>query len=290
MQVIPLAAESLGTRSMATYVKTRTVGVLIDPGVDLSPKRFGLPPHELELAKMNEAWVLIESQADASDVVLLSHFHHDHFSPEHFAVFRGKKAYLKHPRSHINRNQKTRALDLLARLKGVSDVVTYADGRRFSLDGVSLSFSKAVPHGIDYARGFVVQVCIEDDRRFLHTSDVQGLPLDEHMEFVLESDPHILYVDGPMAFMPGEGYDSKYFHAVNTNLSEVIRETGVETVIIDHHMTRDLEYEQHISGARRVAEEHGVRIVTAAEFLGRKPELLEARRKELYEGSVTNGG
>ena len=44
MKVIPLAAESLGVRSMATYVEVGRTGILIDPGATLAAARFGLPP------------------------------------------------------------------------------------------------------------------------------------------------------------------------------------------------------------------------------------------------------
>jgi predicted metallo-beta-lactamase superfamily hydrolase len=37
MKVIPLAADSLGVRSMATYVEVADTGVLIDPGATLAP-------------------------------------------------------------------------------------------------------------------------------------------------------------------------------------------------------------------------------------------------------------
>ena len=35
MKVIPLAAESLGVRSMATYIEVGRTGILIDPGATL---------------------------------------------------------------------------------------------------------------------------------------------------------------------------------------------------------------------------------------------------------------
>lgn len=47
IRFIPLAAESLGVRSMCTYVETSAIKVLIDPGVSLG-KRFGLLPHPNE--------------------------------------------------------------------------------------------------------------------------------------------------------------------------------------------------------------------------------------------------
>jgi len=43
VKIIPLAFESFGVRSMATYVETDQK-ILIDPGTSLGPKRFGFPP------------------------------------------------------------------------------------------------------------------------------------------------------------------------------------------------------------------------------------------------------
>ena len=48
MRIVPLAADSLGARSMATFVETRDVSVLVDPSVRLAPVRYDLPPHPLE--------------------------------------------------------------------------------------------------------------------------------------------------------------------------------------------------------------------------------------------------
>ncbi len=39
MKVLPLAAESLGVRSMATYVECGGTGLLLDPGATLAPSR-----------------------------------------------------------------------------------------------------------------------------------------------------------------------------------------------------------------------------------------------------------
>src|SRR2546426_11323170 len=44
VRVIPLAAESLGVRSMATYVEAGGLGILIDPRATPAPARWGLPP------------------------------------------------------------------------------------------------------------------------------------------------------------------------------------------------------------------------------------------------------
>ena len=57
-KIIPLAAESLGVRSMCTYVETPDLRILIDPGVSLGP-RFGLLPHpkEYEAIRTDGSWL-----------------------------------------------------------------------------------------------------------------------------------------------------------------------------------------------------------------------------------------
>ena len=59
MEFIPLAEESLGVRSVAAYLATGDVKILLDTGISLAPKRYGLPPHprEVERAKqLREGW------------------------------------------------------------------------------------------------------------------------------------------------------------------------------------------------------------------------------------------
>jgi len=51
MKITPLAADSLGARSMATIVETPDVSVLIDPSVRLGPFRYDLRPHPTENAR-----------------------------------------------------------------------------------------------------------------------------------------------------------------------------------------------------------------------------------------------
>ena len=55
IRIIPLADESLGVRSMAVYVETSTIRVLLDAGVSLAPKRYGLLPHPAEFEALKEA-------------------------------------------------------------------------------------------------------------------------------------------------------------------------------------------------------------------------------------------
>jgi len=59
-RIAPLAFDSFGVRSMATFVETDDLKVLIDPGVALAPVRYGLGPHPLEWQRLDEAWEAIK--------------------------------------------------------------------------------------------------------------------------------------------------------------------------------------------------------------------------------------
>jgi predicted metallo-beta-lactamase superfamily hydrolase len=55
VNVVPLAADSLGVRSMATYVECGQTRILIDPGAALAPNRFGLSPADEEWEALKRA-------------------------------------------------------------------------------------------------------------------------------------------------------------------------------------------------------------------------------------------
>lgn len=289
MEIIPLASESLGVRSMATFIRTRDTGIIIDPGVSLCPNRFGLPPHEKEKRRKEDLWRRIREKVAASDIIIITHYHYDHFEPEETEVYRGKILYIKHPTRQINRSQRSRAADFLQKVKGLADEVSYVDGKRFDVGSAEIMFSSPVYHGIGPMLGFVLEVCVEGDERFLFTSDVQGPALREQIEFIIEKDPETLYVDGPMTYLLGEVYPKEYLEAANRNLMEIIERTRVKRLIVDHHLTRDLNYRSQINQVYDLAGGAGVSLVIAAEFLGMKPDLLEARRRELYQEGENPG-
>ena len=73
MKVIPLASESLGVRSLAIFIKIGVVGILIDPGVALGPKRYSLSPAEAELTALREARERIQNYSKEATMVTISH-------------------------------------------------------------------------------------------------------------------------------------------------------------------------------------------------------------------------
>ncbi|MEM2772647.1 MAG: MBL fold metallo-hydrolase, partial [Candidatus Pacearchaeota archaeon] len=57
-------------------------------------------------------------------------------------------------------------------------------------------------------------------------------------------------------------------------------ETDVETIILDHHLTRDENFKDYL---KEILNQNKTKILTAAEYLGKENELLEAKRRELYK-------
>ena len=281
MKIIPIASDSLGTRSMATYVETGDAGILIDPGVSLAPSRYGLPPHPIEFQRMSEHWSSIKKFARKAEVLIVTHYHYDHHDPSEPEMYKDKFVLLKHPTKNINRSQKERATIFLEQLKGIPKKIEYCDGREFSFGSTKIKFSQPVFHGTDNRLGYVVEISISDkDFKFVFTSDVEGPSTEDQAAFILEEKPSIIYADGPLSYMLGYRYSQKSLDASIKNIIKIFKRTPVEKFIIDHHFLRDIKWKERIKPAFDAAEN---KILTAAEFLGEKNDLLEARRKELYD-------
>ena len=104
MRVIPLAADSLGVRSMATYVEAGSLRLLLDPGARLSPRRFGLPPAPEEDEALARAVDRIEAYAVRAALVTVSHFHADHYRLEP-RIYAGRRVWAKDPRRMTDPHQ-----------------------------------------------------------------------------------------------------------------------------------------------------------------------------------------
>ncbi|MHA1609804.1 MAG: MBL fold metallo-hydrolase [Candidatus Njordarchaeales archaeon] len=284
MKIKILGADSLGVRSMATYIETKDARILIDPGANLAPKRSGLPPHPLEVDRLNGVWREIRNYAMRADILIISHYHLDHYHPEReIEIYEGKVVFLKHPTLNINTNQMQRANIFLSKIREMADIIEFADDREFFFNETRILFSKPVPHGINKNLGYVLEILIDDgEKRFLFTSDTQGLPTKEHIEFILRTKPNIIFLDGPPTYLLGSRYEEKHLKSSLERLPEIISKCPIEKLIIDHHFLRDLNWTQYLikNNLHRYLLEK--KIITAAEFLNKEPDLLEARRKELW--------
>ncbi|MDI6798742.1 MAG: hypothetical protein QMD12_01975 [Candidatus Aenigmarchaeota archaeon] len=285
MKILPLAFDSIGTRSMATFVETKDVKIFIDPGVSLAPIRYGLPPHAIELKRMEEHWNKIVKLASESDILITSHYHFDHFDPnENLEIYENKTVLIKHPREKINFSQKGRSAYFLEQIKGLPKKLEYCDGREFEFGKTKIKFSQPVFHGTNPKLGWVTEVLIDDGSyKFIHTSDVEGPSQKDQTDFILENRPNLVFCDGPLSYMLGFRYSYESLNASVENMIKIINSCPLDAFVVDHHFLRDLRWKEKIAKVFEVADKKKIKILTAAEFLGKPIEMLEARRKELYK-------
>jgi predicted metallo-beta-lactamase superfamily hydrolase len=282
VKVTPLAFDSLGVRSMATLVETG-LKIMIDPGLDLAPSRYGLPPTGLEQEKAKELSATINERATETDIFIITHYHHDHYFPE-ADFYEGKVLLLKHPRRNINFNQKRRARLFLQSFRSKASRVEYAEDAEFVFSDTKLKFSPAVPHGELLSKtGFVVMCSLSHaGEKLIFASDVQGPQVDDVVKWIVAENPDMLILSGYPTYLKQRA-DPRVFEDCNQNLIEILVRSNIKTIILDHHLTRDMEYREKVAATVEKARLMGRQITTAAEYLGHEPDLLEARRKELHQ-------
>jgi len=286
MKIKPIAFESFGVRSMATYVETQDVKIFIDPGAAISPDRYSLPPHKLELDRHFKISESIKQWVLASDVVIITHYHDDHHNADCPEIYKNKDLMLKNPREFINENQRTRATDFLSRIENQVHAVSIADGTTFQIGKTRIAFSPPMTHGATDRQGYILQVLIEEDQRFIFTSDVQGPVTKEAADFIIANQPHIVFADGPATYLLGSHCKRSEVDASLENLRKIIDQTPVRQLVVDHHLLRDLEWQNYLQDLMKV--KNSVTIQSAAAFSGEKEDLLEAKRKDFYEGKSPN--
>ncbi|MCS7121570.1 MAG: MBL fold metallo-hydrolase [Archaeoglobaceae archaeon] len=283
MMIFPVAFDSMGVRSMTTAVHSE-IRILIDPSVSLAPYRYGLPPHKVEVERMKQKWEEIKKEISLSDVVIITHYHYDHHNPNEVDLFEGKKLLLKNPKEKINKSQMKRSAYFLEKLKKIEVEIDFCDNKHYEFENTLIEISWPVFHGINDKLGFVLEIYVASKKTFLFSSDVEGVANEDQLRFMLEKDAEIVFLDGPMTYMPHK-YPQEFFTKSIENVKKLIEKTQVEKLVIDHHTTRDLAWRKKISEIFKFGEENGVKILSAAEFAGVEEELLEAKRKELWSSS-----
>ncbi|MCD6512528.1 MAG: MBL fold metallo-hydrolase [Thermoplasmata archaeon] len=273
-----LYSDSMGVRSMATFVFTSSHNIFIDASAALGPRRYGLPPHTLEIEALDEAKKRIAEMAGMAEYHIITHYHYDHYDP-HENFYIGKKIFAKDINSMINRSQMERGAFFYEQFKDKAEII-YADGMDYEIDGVKISFSPPFPHGPRGTKlGYVIMVTIEENEKLLFSSDVQG-PVDEDaMKYIIEQEPDMIIMDGPPSYFVGWKFSHENLRKAEQNMIKIMEKLDC-TLILDHHLLRDLNYRERM---HELYAMYGDRIMTFAEYNGRENNMLEAMRKELWQ-------
>ncbi len=295
IKVTPLAAESLGVRSMCTFVETPDVRVLLDAGVSLGPSRFGFRPHPQEYRALKAARKRIADAAERAEVVTISHYHFDHHTPsytdwfQHWSsgeiarqIYEGKIVLAKSYRDNVNFSQRHRGWVFANTGGRYAEKVEYVDGKEFLFGNTKIRFSEPVVHGEPGTElGWLLMTTIEyDDGRVLFTSDVQGPMHTATLETILNENPAVIIVGGPPAYLTGL-VDEESIKIGLQNLVKIAQ--MIPTTVLEHHLLRQEDWREKAKPVFEAAEVAKHSVLTAAELLGEENTLLESKRKQLYE-------
>ncbi len=296
IKVTPIAAESLGVRSMCTLVETPDVTILLDAGISLCPYRFNLPPHPTEFQTIQQLRKNIAKAADKANVVTISHYHYDHHTPSFEdwivnwteetqtaqQIYQNKIVLAKNPKDNINASQRQRAWMFEKTGAQHSKSFEAADGQTVVFGNTSLEFSPAVTHGSENSMlGYVVMAKVSfEDERFMFAPDVQGPMATSTAELILSAKPDVLLVGGPPFYLGGFRVELSQLDLAVANLKRIVE--AVPFTIIEHHALRDEFWKKKTAVIAETAKKFGHCLISAAEFLGEKEKFLESHRKQLF--------
>jgi predicted metallo-beta-lactamase superfamily hydrolase len=296
IKVTPLAEESLGVRSMCTYIETSDAKVLLDAGASLAPKRWGYPPHPREYRALAECREKIAKTAEKADITTISHYHFDHHTPSYTdwftnwsspeaakKVYQGKLVLAKSYRSMVNASQRRRGWMFKKTGGKHAKKVESADGKTFRFGETTLKFSDPVFHGSENSElGWLLMVTIEcADEKVMFTSDVQGPIHTPTLNQILAEEPQLVMIGGPPTYLAGFRVKEEHIEAGMQNLKTLVE--NVPTTILEHHILRDENWRGQTQPIFDAATQAGHQMLTAAEYSGKENNLLEFRRRQLFE-------
>ncbi|WP_455141430.1 MBL fold metallo-hydrolase [Candidatus Hodarchaeum mangrovi] len=284
MEIIPLAAESLGSRGMCVFIKTEDQKILIDPSVSLGPLRYSLKPHLKEIAAAYLSRQLILKAVKNTSIIIQTHYHGDHFTlgvnrPYEFTnqemqnkIYGNtdKIILAKDPKKNINYNQKKRAYWLWKK----KITIHSADNNQFIYGKTRIICSLPLPHGKEGSHsGWVISVFIEDSQdSVLFTSDVHGLESEAALNFILKYKSNHLILDGPSTYHPKQTEEDTRmaFNRIKRILNNQF--------YLDHHFLRDKNWRQIL-----IEQNLENKALPLSSLFIKEPLCLESLRDELHD-------
>jgi predicted metallo-beta-lactamase superfamily hydrolase len=147
-----------------------------------------------------------------------------------------------------------------------------------------ISVSEALPHGPEGSRtGKVISITVDDgDQRLTFMPDVQGPISEKAISHVISMKPSILVIGGPPLYL-SQVFSQGDIEAGMRGLLKIIDRASPRELVITHHTLRSIDWRNSLSEIFSRALARGVEIITYAQIVGKEEELLEARRRELFE-------
>ncbi|MDI6643318.1 MAG: MBL fold metallo-hydrolase [Candidatus Hodarchaeaceae archaeon] len=341
----PVWFDSLGAKSSCTLVRTPDVSVLIDPGVAVMQPSFPASWAK-KLYWVAQGMRAIRQASRKADVVVISHYHYDHFTDFDRGLYEGKLLLTKNPNEFINDSQRERAehfFDNISRAFGnvslekvlqkrqkqvydnpLEDIphardkdfcdynrrrrelfrkghkwfrnrvnnwnsakwipelkfddieVKFPEGKKFKFGRTKLRFTPPMFHGIEFSRvGWVFATVIEYGKeKLIHSSDMDGPIIEDYADWIIRENPGTLILDGPPSYMFGYLTTRTTMNRAVANAVRILRKSDVKLMIYDHHLPREPKFKEWTREVWDEGKRRGKKVLTAAEFLGKKPVVL----------------
>ncbi|RLI20571.1 MBL fold metallo-hydrolase [Candidatus Bathyarchaeota archaeon] len=100
--------DSLGAKSTCTLVETPDTSILVDPGAAIMQPGF---PASIDkkIYWLEKARKAIKRASKKAKIIIISHYHYDHFTDFSKTLYNGKLVLAKNPNEYINDSQRERA-------------------------------------------------------------------------------------------------------------------------------------------------------------------------------------
>lgn len=288
MKIVPVAFDSMGIRSMCTFVQTEKLNILIDPGIALARRRLGYPPTNIELNTFQLFKRKILDFARRSDVIIITHYHYDHYIPsldETFEeIYADKIVLCKNRKTKLNFRQRTQGKQFELSVKRICKEFHFIDGNTFDFGKVKIKCSPPVWHGIERSSfGYVIMLTIQAEKqKLLFSSDVMGPISKENTAYILKENPDTIILCGPPTHLLGYDLPLNHLDMVKQNVKMIIKKTKAKEIIYDHYILRDKNYMKYYKPWKKLAKRYKKRFLTGAEYMNMPIRQLEAKREEIY--------
>ncbi|MHA2601532.1 MAG: MBL fold metallo-hydrolase [Candidatus Thorarchaeota archaeon SMTZ1-83] len=292
IEVVPIASESLGVRSLCTAISTPDVRLLLDPSAALA-MREGREPHPLEYRMLIEILERILMEARQADVLSVSHYHYDHVRPgftnlrynmssrdELQRMFQDKIVFAKDNREDVNASQRRRGFFFEKDVSEVAEEIRWVDGQSYTFGETTVCHSHALPHGpVDTNLGYIIATKIEHaGSRVVFAPDVQGPVVKDTLSWILSCDPDAVVVGGPPVYL--KRFEDAHRHAALASLLELA--VRIPLLVVDHHLMRSKIWREWLHPVTEAASEVENRVMTMAGVAGLEPYCMESIREDLY--------
>ena len=151
--------------------------------------------------------------------------------------------------------------------------IIWGNGKRIELGDTIIQVLRPWFHGIEYDRtGWVTPLLIvKRNYRVFYTSDLMGPQIEDYAYTIVDIKPDILIADGPPTYLFPYMLNRVNLNRAIENMKYIIKEAQPKLIIYDHHLLREKRWRERVKAVFELAVREGVKVVTAAEYLGFKP-------------------